>query len=70
MNFGGLWENAQHRYPQKIYKLMNKGGGYLVLVNNQSLLSNFLPLAPRFISFSIEYRQNRLLLESFIELPV
>ena len=44
--------------------------GYAVLVNYQSLFSNFLPLALQIISFSIQYRRNRLPLESFIELPV
>ena len=34
----------------------------------QSLLSNVLPLAPLIMYFSIKYRQNRLLLESCIEL--
>ena len=48
------------------------GGGNAepVLVNYQSLLSNFLPLIPLIISFSVKYGQNRLLLESFIELTV
>ena len=41
------------------------GGGYSVLVNYQSLLSNFRLLAPLIISFFIKYRRNRLLLESF-----
>ena len=43
---------------------------YGTAVNYQSLLSNLLPLAPfpLFISFFKEYRRNRLLLESFIEL--
>ena len=46
------------------------GRDYSVLVNYQSPLSSFLRLAPLIISFSIKYRRNRLLLESFIELPV
>ena len=57
------------RFHQKIYKLSNSGGGYSVLVNYQSLLSNFLPLAPLNISFSIKHRRSKLLLESFIDLP-
>ena len=43
--------------------------GCSVLGNYQSLFSNFLPLAPLIISLSIKYIRNRLLLESFIELP-
>ena len=45
------------------------GGGYLVLVNYQSLVSKFFPLAlsPQ-LFFSIKYRRNRLLFESFLEL--
>ena len=48
------------------------GGGLFgtTVVNYQSLLSNCFPLAPQIISFSIKYRRNRLLLQSFIELPV
>ena len=45
-------------------------GVYSVLINYQSLLSNFLPLAPQIISFFMKYGRNRLHLESFIELPV
>ena len=45
-------------------------GGYLVLVIHQSLLPNFLPLAPTIISFSIKYSRNRLFIESFFEVPV
>ena len=52
-----------------MYKLRNRGG-FPVSVNYQSLLSNFIPLAPLIIFFSIKYRRNKLLLESFIELPV
>ena len=48
-------------------------GGHLVLVNYQSLLSNFLLFSPQIISFSIKYIRNRLLLESsgigFYDLP-
>ena len=43
-----------------------RGGGYLVLVNYQSLLSNIFQLAPQ-LFFFIKYRRNRLLRESFIE---
>ena len=46
------------------------GGGYLALVNYQSLLSNLLPLAPLILSSSINYSRIRLLHESFIELPI
>ena len=57
---------------KKKYKFRNVGGGLfgITVVNYQSLLSNFFPLAPQIISFSIKYRRNRLLLQSFIELPV
>ena len=41
-----------------------------IYCNCQSLLPNFLPLVILIISFSIKYRRNRLLLESFIEVPV
>ena len=46
------------------------GGGYLVLVNYQSLVSKFFPLAPPppHLFFSIKYRRNRLLCASFLEL--
>ena len=44
------------------------GGGYSVLVNCQSLLSNIFPLAPHTqLFFFIKYRRNRLLRVSFIE---
>ena len=48
------------------------GGGYSVLLSliTNPFFSNFFPLASLIISFFIEYRQNRLLLESFIELLV
>ena len=46
------------------------GRGYSVLVNYQSLLSNFFSLASVITFLSKKYRQNKLLLESFIELPV
>ena len=42
-------------------------GGYSVLVNYQSLLSNIFPLAPQ-LFFFIKYKWNRLLRVSFIEL--
>ena len=38
-------------------------GGYSVLVNYQSLLSNIFPLAPPQLFFFIKYRRNRLLRE-------
>ena len=41
-------------------------GGYSVLVNYPSLLSNALPLAPQLFVF-IKYKRNRLLRMSFIE---
>ena len=44
-------------------------GGYSVLVNYISLLSSLLS-SLQIISLSIKYRQNRLLLESFVELQV
>ena len=53
-----------------IYKyFINSGtrGGYSVLVNYQSLLSNILLLAPTQLFFFIKYRRNRLLRVSFIE---
>ena len=43
-------------------------GGYLVLVNYQSLVSIFFPLAPPHLFFSIKYRRNWLLCVSFLEL--
>ena len=49
--------------------IINSGirGGYSVLVNYQSLRSNIFPLAPLQLFFIIKYRQNRLLLVSFIK---
>ena len=44
------------------------GGGYLVLVNYQSFLSNLFSLAPPQLFFSISCIRNRLLRVSFIEL--
>ena len=46
-----------------------RGGGYSVLINYQSFLSDLFPLAsasPQLFSF-IKYRRNRLLRVSFIE---
>ena len=43
-----------------------RGGGYLVLVNYQSLLSNSFPLALPQLFFFIKYRRNRLLRLGFI----
>ena len=42
-------------------------GGYTVLVNFQSLLSNIFPLAPLQLFLFMKYRRNRLLRVSFIE---
>ena len=70
--FDRLLKNASLRYlSSKIYNLRNKEGGHSVLVNYQSLISNFLPLAPLIISFLIKKRQNQLglLLKNCIELP-
>ena len=47
------------------HKLRNKGG-YSVLVDYLSLLSNIFPLAPQ-LFFFIKYKRNRLLRVSFIE---
>ena len=44
------------------------GGGYSVLVNYQSFLSNLLSLAPPQLNFSINCIRNRLLRVRFIEL--
>ena len=72
LNFDRLLKNALHGNYQKIYKFRNVGGGLfgITVVNYRSLLSNFFPLAPQIISFFKKYRRNRLLLQSFIELPV
>ena len=43
------------------------GGGYSMLVNYQSLLSNIFPLALPQLFFVIKHRRNRLLRVSFIE---
>ena len=43
-------------------------GGYSVLGNYQSLLSNIFPLAPPQLFLSIKYKRNRLLRVSFGEL--
>ena len=56
------------RYNYKHYKLRNRGG-YLVLVNFRSFLSNLFSLAPSpQLFFSINCIRNRLLRVSFIEL--
>ena len=51
--------------------IINSGineGGYLVLVNYQSLFSNIFPLAPPpQLYFFMKYRRNRLLGVSFIK---
>ena len=44
------------------------GGGYSVLLNYQSLASQFFSLVPSQLFFSIKYRRNRLLRVSFLEL--
>ena len=46
--------------------IRRRGGGYLMLVNYQSLLSNTFTLPPQ-IFFFIKYRRNRLLRVSSIE---
>ena len=43
-------------------------GGYLVLLNYDSLASKFFSLVPSQLFFSIKYRRNRLLQVSFLEL--
>ena len=48
---------------------ISRGGGYSVLVNYQSLLSNIFPLAPQ-LFFFIKYRRNRLLRVSFIRIII
>ena len=62
-------KNAKHRCHQQIYyKVRNRGGGgYSVLVNYQSFLSNLFSLAPPPTIFSINCIRNRLLRVSFIE---
>ena len=57
-------------FIKKYISLEIEGDIHLLLVNYQSLLSNFLPIALLTKSFSITYRRNRLLLDSFIQLPV
>ena len=53
-------------HQQTYYKLQNRGGGYLVLVNYQSFFSNLFSLAPPpQLFFSINCGQNRLLHVSF-----
>ena len=64
-------KNAKHRCHQQIYyKLRNRGeGGYSVLANYQSFLSNLFSLAtPPKLFFSINCIRIRLLRVSFIEL--
>ena len=56
-----------------IYLGIGGGGDYLVLVNYQSPVSKFFPLAPPpppppHLFFSIKYRRNRLLCVSFLQL--
>ena len=51
-----------------IYLIRNRGGGYSVLVNYQSFLSNHFSLAPLQLFLSISCGRNRLLRVSFIEL--
>ena len=68
IKFDRKCKNAKHRFYQQIYyKLRIKGeGGYTVLVNYPSLLSNIFPLAPQ-LFFFINYKRNTLLRVSFIE---
>ena len=69
IKFDGKSKNAKHRCHQQIYyKLNNRGGGYSVLVNYQSFLSNLFSLALPQLFLSINCIQNRLLRVSFIEL--
>ena len=57
LKFDRQCKNAKHRlYQQIYYKLRNKGDGYLVLVNYQSLPSNIFPLAPPQLFFFTKYR--------------
>ena len=71
-NFIANAENAKHKFYQQIYyKLRNKGeggGGYSVLVNYPSFLSNIFPLAPPppQLFFSLKYKPNTLLHVRFI----
>ena len=68
IKFDRKHKNAKHRCHQQIYyKLRNRGGGYSVLVNYQSFLSNLFSLAPPQLFFSINCIRNRLLRVSFIE---
>ena len=48
IKFDRWCKNAKHRFHQQTYyKLRKRGGGsYLVLVDYQSLVSKFFPLAP------------------------
>ena len=45
LNFDRLFEIAEDSFHRKIYKIRNGRGGYLVLDNYQSFLSNLVPLA-------------------------
>ena len=68
IKFDRWCKNAKHRFNNKY--TMNSGirGGYSVLVNYQSLLSNIFPLSPPpHLFFFIKWRRNRLLRVSFIE---
>ena len=70
IKFDRKCKNAEHRCHQQLYyKLRDReGGGYSVLVNYQSFLSNFFSLALPHLFFSINCIRNRLLRVSFIEL--
>ena len=48
-------------------EIRGKGGGYSVLVNYPSLLSNIFLLAPPQLFFFIKYKRNTILRVSFIE---
>ena len=68
IKFDRYSKNATHRFHQRAYyKLWNRGG-YLVLVNYQSLVSKNFPSGPLHLFFSIKYKRNRLLCVSFLEL--
>ena len=73
ITFDRYCKNAKHRFHQQTYsyyKLRNGGveWGYLVVINYQSLVSNFFPLAPPPFIFLYKDRRNRLLCVSFLEL--
>ena len=72
IKFDCYCKNAVHRFHQQNIYIINSGivagGGYSVLADYQSLLSNSFPLAPPQIFFSMKYRPNILIRVSFTEL--